>query len=158
MIHASEFPRCRSQNNRMLPFRTSLGILCLCLFAVGCATAPPLAPGITGAYELVSVDGKPLPSENNILDGNLQLRGNRSFTWRFTMLEIKAGGERDQVPVVFEGRFQVEEGVGGDHKLLLTRRDRVAAMNAGQEKIEGVLDGDTLTFTSPDLNAVFRRR
>ena len=130
----------------------------MCWFAVACATAPPLAPGITGAYKLVSVDGKPLPSENNILDGDLQLRGNRSFTWSFTMLEIKEGGERDQVPVVFEGRFQVEEGTGGDRRVLLTRRDRAAAMNAGQEKIEGVLNGDTLTFTSPDLKAVFRRR
>jgi len=125
---------------------------------VGCATAPPIAPGIAGAYDLVSVDGRPLPSADNIVDGTLELRGNRTFVWSFTMQEIGPEGERSLVPIVFEGRFAIAPQTGPEIPIHLTRRDRASSMTGNQEEIEGILTGETLTFTTVDLNAVFRKR
>lgn len=131
------------------------GLLYLLL---GCASAPPLAPGITGGFVLETMDGRPLPSEDGVLDGSLQLRGNRSFTWRFTMVEEQEGGGTRQVPVVFEGRFRITGEAGGSFRVHLTRRDRAAATRTVQEEIEGILAGETLTFETEELTAVFRRR
>jgi hypothetical protein len=136
----------------------SLPSLALILLITGCASAPPLTPGVAGTYDLESVDGLPLPSKDNIVNGTLQLRGNRTFTWRFTMQEISEEGERSQLPVVFEGRYSVGAESPAGFLIRLTRRDRASSMSGNTEVIEGILIVDTLTFTSEDLNAVFGRR
>jgi len=135
-----------------------LPALTLMLLIAGCASAPPLAPGITGLYHLESMDGAPLPSKMNVVAGTLQLRENRTFTWRFTVGAAAGAGSRESEPIVFEGRFVVEEDASGDLLIQLTRRDGVSPMGAGQERIEGRLVGSTLSFASHDLTAVFKRR
>lgn len=133
----------------------SASIPALLFLLVGCATAPPLAPGITGTYHLETMDGAPLPSRLNVVAGTLQLRENRTFTWRFST--APAAGTVDQEPsaIVFEGRFVVQEDAPGGMLIRLTRRDGGLR---DQERIEGRLVGPTLSFDSPDLTAVFRRR
>lgn len=130
-------------------------ILALLFLMVGCATAPPLAPGITGLYHLESMDGAPLPSKMNVVAGTLQLRENRTFTWRFSTETLEGTGSRQPAPIVFEGRFVVEEDASGGLLIQLTRRDGVSG---SQERIKGRLVGSTLSFASPDLTAVFQRR
>ena len=141
----------------MRSFRTLTNLALIGLLA-GCASGPPLAPSIAGIYDLVSMDGQPLPSKDNIVDGTLQLRGNRSFTWEFTMQEMGEGGTRKLVPVVFEGRFDATEDPPSGFLVRLTRRDRTSSMKGSEEEIEGRLDEGMLTFASVDLDAVFRRR
>jgi hypothetical protein len=136
----------------------TLPTLALIWLVTACASAPPMAPGIAGTYDLVSVDGRPLPSEDNIVDGMLQLRGNRTFSWRFTMQEVSEEGERTLAPIVFEGRFAVDEGSPVGLRIRLTRRDRASSTSGNEEEIEGTLEGDSLSFTSEELTAVFRRR
>ena len=135
-----------------------LPVFALILILTACASAPPIAPGITGTYELESMDGRPLPSKDYIVEGALELRGNRTFTWRFTMQEVNDEGEESLVPIVFEGRFAVGVENSAGLPVRLTRRDRISSMTGKEEEIEGTLTGETLTFTSADLNAVFRRR
>lgn len=130
-------------------------ILTLMFLVAGCASAPPLAPGITGLYHLESMDGAPLPSKMNVVAGTLQLRENRTFTWRFTTGAAAGAGSQEQGPIVFEGRFVVAEEASGGVLIQLTRRDGVGV---GQERIDGRLVGSTLSFASPDLTAVFKRR
>ena len=140
---------------RSVPTLTSLALIGL---LAACASGPPLAPSITGIYDLVSMDGQPLPSKDNVVDGTLQLRGNRSFTWDFTMQEMDQRGTRKLVPVVFEGRFAATEKSPSGFLIRLTRRDRASSLSGSEEEIEGTLEDGTLTFASPDLKAVFRRR
>jgi hypothetical protein len=135
----------------------NLPALALIWILMACASAPPVAPGIAGTYELVSVDGGPLPSVDGIVDGTLELRGNRTFTWRFTMQEVDEGGNLSLAPILFEGRFAVDEGAGTGLRILLTRRDRTSSLSGSEEEIEGTLTGGTLTFRTPELNAVFSR-
>ena len=130
-------------------------VITLVLFIAGCASAPPLAPGIAGVYHLESMDGAPLPSKTNVVAGTLQLRNNRTFTWRFSVGETPGSMNQEQAPIVFEGRFVVEDDGSGGVVIQLTRRDGVGVAS---EKIEGRLVGTTLSFSSPDLTAVFRRR
>lgn len=134
----------------------ALPALTLFFLVAGCASAPPLAPGISGLYHLETMDGAPLPSKTNVVAGTLQLRENRTFTWRFTV--GGQAGSQESEPIVFEGRFVVEEGASGELLIQLTRRDGVTAGGGGQERIEGSLAGSILSFTSPDLTAVFERR
>jgi hypothetical protein len=103
------------------------------------------------------MDGAPLPSRTNVVEGTLQLRENRTFTWRFAMAAGPNGQE--QAPIVFEGRFTVEEDADkGGLLVRLTRRDENTSFGAPRERIEGRLVGSTLSFDTPDLTAVFRRR
>ena len=74
------------------------------------------------------------------------------------MREVDEGGGRSLVPIVFEGRFAVGGEDGTGLRILLRRRDRASSMSGSEEEIEGALTGGTLTFTTPELNAVFRRR
>ncbi len=133
----------------------AFALICL---VTGCVSAPPLAPGVSGTYDLVSVDGRPLPSEDNIVDGSLELRGNRTFTWRFSMQETGEDGARTVAPIVFEGSFSVVAENSGSLQIRLTRRDRASSYGEEDEEIVGTLTGDSLSFTSEDLTAVFRRR
>ncbi len=136
----------------------ALPTLTLIWLVMGCASAPPIAPGVVGSYDLVSVDGRPLPSPDNIVDGTLELRGNRTFAWTFTMQEVNEEGEISLAPIVFEGRFSVATESSAGLVIRLTRRDRGSSSSGPEEEIEGTLAGDSLTFASEDLNAVFRRR
>ena len=130
-------------------------VISLVLLVVGCASAPPLAPGITGLYHLETMDEAPLPSKTNVVAGTLQLRSNRTFTWRFSVGEAPGTMNQEQASIVFEGRFVVEEDGSEGIVIQLTRRDGVGVAS---ERIEGRLVGSTLSFASPDLTAVFTRR
>jgi hypothetical protein len=133
-----------------------LSVLPLIVLLAGCASAPPLAPGIAGLYHLDTMDGAPLPSRTNVVEGTLQLRENRTFSWRFAMAASADGQE--QAPIVFEGRFTVEEDESEGQLIRLTRQDQNTSFGAPRERIEGRLVGSTLSFDTPDLTAVFRRR
>ena len=133
-----------------------LSLFLLFTFLAGCASAPPLAPGIAGLYQLETMDGAPLPSSTNVVEGTLQLRANRTFTWRFAMAAGVNGQE--QAPIVFEGRFTVEEDASEGLLIRLTRQDENTSFGAPSERIDGRLVGSTLSFATPDLTAVFRRR
>ena len=141
----------------MKPFLTLMNFALMVTLA-GCASAPPISSAITGIYDLESMDGQPLPSEDNVVAGTLHLRGNGRFTWDFTMQEIEEGGARKLVPIVFEGRFSVTEKSPSILLISLTRRDQASSLRGSEEEIEGTLDHGALTFTTADLNAVFRRR
>jgi len=133
----------------------AFALVCL---VTGCAVAPPLAPGVSGTYDLVSVDGRPLPSKDNIVDGSLELRGNRTFIWKFSMQEVGEDGARTVAPIVFEGSFSVVAEDSGSLRIRLTRKDRASSYGEADEEIVGTLTNNNLGFTSEDLTAVFRRR
>lgn len=136
----------------------TLSPLALVWLLAACASVPPLPDGIAGTYTLESMDGQPLPSADGVLDGVLELRGNRTFTWKFTMQEILEAGRGAQVPVVFEGRATILQESPAGLRIRLTRRDRASSMAGPAEEIEGLLAGDLLTFADEALTAEFRRR